>query len=105
MAREQRTVEAMIDLYCREQHATEAALCTECAALRDYARQRLARCPFQENKTTCARCPVHCYKRQMRDQIREVMRYSGPRMLTRHPILALMHLVDGRRKPADLPRK
>ena len=36
---------------------------------------------------------VHCYQPQMREQIRQVMRYSGPRMLLYHPVLAIWHLV------------
>jgi len=98
MAREARTVNAMIELYCREAHGSAAGLCPGCAALRDYAWQRLKKCPFQEGKTTCARCPVHCYRPQMREQIRAVMRHAGPRMLLRHPVLAALHLADGLRK-------
>jgi len=70
MNREAQTVEAMIGVYCRGQHGTDGELCPECAALRNYARQRLQRCPFQEGKTTCAKCPVHCYKPDMRARIR-----------------------------------
>jgi hypothetical protein len=97
MAREQKTVEAMIELYCHRQHSTTAGLCPDCQELRSYTRQRLQRCPFQEGKTTCAKCPVHCYKPQMREQIRAVMRYAGPRMLYRHPIMTLQHMIDGTR--------
>jgi hypothetical protein len=101
MERERTTVEAMIGLYCHEQHGTASGLCRECEALQDYARLRLQKCPYQEGKTTCARCPVHCYKPDMRERIRAVMRYAGPRMLHRHPILALQHMVDGlRREPS-----
>ena len=98
MAREQRTVEAMIEIYCHGQHGTGDGLCAECQTLRYYAHQRLSRCPFQEGKTTCAKCPIHCYKAEMRQEIRAVMRYAGPRMLYRHPILALQHMLDGLRK-------
>ncbi len=98
MRRERRTIEAMIRLYCRHHHGGGRNLCPACAELLDYAFQRLDRCPFQEGKTTCAKCPVHCYKPSMREKVREVMRYSGPRMLWRHPVLALFHLLDGRRK-------
>jgi len=98
MEREAQTVEAMIGLYCRGVHGNAADLCAVCAELRDYARQCLQECPFQADKTTCARCPIHCYKPQMREQIRAVMRYAGPRMLLRHPILAVRHLADGLRK-------
>jgi predicted amidophosphoribosyltransferase len=98
MDRESRTVEAMIAIYCRGHHGTRLQLCSECDELLAYARERLNKCPFQEGKTTCAQCPVHCYKPAMRDRIRAVMRYAGPRMLARHPILTLFHFIDGRRK-------
>jgi hypothetical protein len=104
MKRERRTVEAMLDIYCRGQHGVGHGLCEECETLRDYARQRLHRCPFQAGKTTCAKCPLHCYKPEMRAQIRAVMRYAGPRMLYRHPIMALQHLLDGIRKEPVQPR-
>ncbi len=105
MVREKRTVEAMIGLYCRGQHGAAHDLCAECAVLADYARLRLQKCPFQAGKTTCARCPVHCYRPEKRQQIRAVMRYAGPRMLLRHPVLALLHLLDGLRKSPLLPEK
>ena len=100
--REHHTVAAMIRLYCRDQHGS-GELCAECQRLLSYADARLARCPFGESKTTCAQCPVHCYQPQMREKIRSVMRYAGPRMLRHHPAMALRHLVDGLRKtPARL---
>jgi predicted amidophosphoribosyltransferase len=95
---EKRTVEAMIRLHCRDQHGGRDELCADCADLLEYAWVRLDRCPFQEGKTTCAKCPVHCYKPDMREKVRTVMRYAGPRMLLRHPMLALLHLVHGRRQ-------
>ncbi len=98
LTREARTIEAMIYLYCRDRHETRVGLCPECQELLDYARQRLDKCPFGEGKTTCANCRVHCYKPAMRERVRLVMRYAGPRMLVRHPALTLRHLLDGLRK-------
>lgn len=98
MKRESKTIEAMIRIYCRDHHVDGRDLCTDCDELLDYARFRLDKCPFQEDKTTCANCPIHCYKPDMRKKVRAVMRYSGPRMLLRHPILTLFHFLDGRRK-------
>jgi len=49
---------------------------------------------YQERKPTCALCPIHCYKPAMREQIRDVMRYAGPRMLRHHPILSIRHLLE-----------
>ena len=106
LTRESKTVEAMIGLYCRGKHDNGPALCEECETLRDYARQRLEKCPFQEGKTTCAKCPIHCYKPDMRAQIRAVMRYAGPRMLYRHPVLTLRHMIDGlRSEPFHAPAR
>ncbi len=103
--RENKTVQAMIHIYCRGQHGAGDELCPECSELLDYTRERLARCPFQEGKTTCANCAIHCYKHDMRERIRVVMRYAGPRMLYRHPILALLHLLDGLRKEPVRPER
>src|SRR5512146_751290 len=97
LVRESKTIEAMIHLYCRHQHGSRgpdhlSGLCPECRELVEYANGRLARCPFQENKPTCAKCAIHCYKPELRQRIKEVMRYAGPRMLYHHPILAIVHL-------------
>jgi predicted amidophosphoribosyltransferase len=85
----------MIRLYCRGQHGHREGLCPACGELLAYAEARLDACPYGEAKTTCARCPVHCYKPEMRERIRAVMRYAGPRMLWHHPLLAVLHLLDG----------
>ena len=105
MERERKTVELMIALYCRELHHNKEQLCDECRQLAEYARLRLTNCPFQENKTTCGNCPIHCYKPGMREMVREVMRYAGPRMVWHHPWLAVGHMIDGRRKKPGLRKK
>lgn len=86
----------MIGIYCRAHHGTGGELCAACEELLNYAVCRLDRCPFGADKTTCARCPIHCYKPAMRERVRSVMRYAGPRMMFRHPILALRHLLDSK---------
>ncbi len=103
--RERKTIKAMIGIYCREQHAPARGLCPECAALSAYADQRLDNCPFGDDKPTCAKCPIHCYKPAAREQIRTVMRYAGPRMLFRRPVLAIFHLLEGRKEPPVHPRR
>jgi len=104
IGRERKTLEALISLYCRGVHRNRGALCGECRELLVYGTRRLAQCPFGAGKPTCARCPVHCYQLHKRDQIRRVMRYAGPRLSYRHPILALSHWLDGFRTVED-PRK
>ncbi len=93
--REKRTIRAMIDIYCRSgNHERTSELCCECRQLLEYAYKRLEKCPFNENKPACGKCPVHCYRPAMREQVRKVMRYSGPRMIFHHPFLAVLHLLD-----------
>ncbi len=101
LRREWRTLEAMIAITCRDLHdGRRGALCAECSELRDYAALRLARCPFGADKPTCANCKIHCYRPQPRERVRQVMRHAGPRMLLRHPVLALLHLLVDERRPA-----
>jgi hypothetical protein len=98
--REKKTIDFMIRLSCRNQHKHEKGICSDCRELLDYSMKRLDRCQFQEKKPTCANCKVHCYKPSMREKIKQVMRYAGPRMTYCHPVLALMHFIDGFRKEA-----
>lgn len=103
--REFRTIVAMLHMYCRAHHAPRGtALCHECTELHDYAQRRLERCIFGEAKPTCAKCTVHCYKAVMRERVRTVMAWAGPRMLWRHPILAIRHMNDSRRPAPALQR-
>jgi len=105
-ARELKTIEAMVRLYCRgHDHSGGPPLCTDCAALLDYAARRLERCVFGDAKPTCTNCTVHCYSADMREQIRIVMQWAGPRMALRHPILSIFHMFDGRRPAPMLPVK
>jgi hypothetical protein len=98
LAREWQTIAAMIHCYCSGRHATGKTLCAECQELLDYAGVRLDRCRFGSEKPVCVKCPVHCYQRARREQVRMVMRYAGPRMLWQHPILSLRHWLDARRR-------
>ena len=96
--REWRTIAAMIACYCQDHHSAVDSLCLECQGLLDYAGVRLERCRFGLEKPVCVKCPVHCYQRARREQVKAVMRYAGPRMLWRHPVLSLRHWLDGFRK-------
>lgn len=106
--REKAMLAAMVQIYCRGHHIgchpfgrrpkgwhDRDRLCTECRNLLEYGNERLDRCPYASVKGPCAQCDIHCYKPEMRDRVRDVMRYAGPRMLSRHPILAVGHMIDG----------
>ncbi len=95
--KEKEVVGLMIRLYCKGNHHTKE-LCPECEELLRYADARVDHCPFMETKTFCSNCKVHCYKPQMRERIREVMRYAGPRMIFHHPVMALRHVTESRKE-------
>lgn len=125
--REQKIVSQMIALYCKGNHSAHRSvslrergdemqqvpegaalrerdsgerrdLCPECAELEAYTHARSERCPFMEEKTFCSNCTVHCYRPEMRERIRTVMRYAGPRMLFHHPVMAIRHMIDSQRE-------
>ncbi len=105
LRRERRTLEAMLRIYCgaHDHQTPENRLCGGCADLRDYAAARLRHCPYGDEKPTCASCPIHCYRPDRRERVKEVMRFSGPRMLLFHPVLAVRHLRDERRRAPARP--
>ena len=106
ITREKKTIEAMVHIYCKKHHETKAdMLCSGCTEFLEYGKMRLDKCPFQEKKSTCGKCLIHCYKPDMKEKVKVIMRYSGPRMLLHHPGLAMHHVVDGFRKPKKLEKK
>lgn len=125
--REQEIVSQMIALYCKGNHSAHCSaplreqgdemrqvpegaalwerdsgerrnLCPECAELEAYAHARSERCPFMGEKTFCSNCTVHCYRPEMRERIRTVMRYAGPRMLFHQPVMAIRHMIESQRE-------
>jgi hypothetical protein len=99
--REKATIAVMIQIYCHDHHQTTRQCCAECLELLDYAHRRLDTCPFQQKKPACNKCTVHCYSTRMKQRVKQLMRYSGPRMLLRSPYLAILHMLDLLR---DVPR-
>lgn len=99
------TMCAMAEIYCHKHHQIRLqktpdhqcsaipSLCPDCVEILEYAEKRLDRCPYGQHKPTCNKCPVHCYKPHMKQKVREIMIYSGPRMLIPHPIMAIKHLL------------
>lgn len=101
--KEIRVVTLMIKKYCKGNHKTcKGELCTECTELLNYVEFRRSKCPFGDNKPFCSNCRIHCYKPEMREKIRQVMRYSGPRIVLDHPILATRHLIESKQEKKKL---
>lgn len=94
---EKNTVSKMIKIYCQAKHSGKE-LCEECRNLEIYACERLQKCYFGNEKPTCRRCPKHCYKKDMKNRIQQVMRFAGPRMIYRYPMVAIRHIFSEIRK-------
>lgn len=92
IALEKKTVGYMTLLYCRKKHKTRGDLCAPCLELLSYAELRLSKCPYKDAKPFCSACAIHCYKPDMRQRMKDVMRFAGPRLILRHPVLAFRHL-------------
>jgi hypothetical protein len=94
----------MVEMFCRHHHGPPK-LCGECRRLLEYALRRLDLCPYGDEKPSCTNCPIHCYKSNPRERMRDVMRFAGPRMIWSHPYLAIRHLLDERMETPELLRK
>lgn len=106
LLREFETISAMVKIYCKAHHTdAEQHPCEECASFIEYAHVRLDRCPYGQDKPTCNKCPVHCYKPHMKTKAREIMIFAGPRMLLPHPIMAIRHLMSERKDAPGKPPK
>jgi hypothetical protein len=95
-------------VYCREKHDSKKTViytdepelqqlplgkypvCDECAQFLLYAFERRLRCPLEE-KPVCKHCPVHCYKTEYREKVREIMRFSGQHLIKRGRFDLLWH--------------
>lgn len=80
----------MIRLYARHKLG-QGELSGDMLRLEEYAHRRLDCCKFGEAKKACKKCPVHCYSPAMREAVRRVMRWAGPRMLFYSPMAAIRH--------------
>lgn len=74
--RDKRILKLMVRLYCRKNHGINKELCPECRELLNYAYLQLEKCKFGGDKPACNKCPVHCYRKDMREKVRQVMKYS-----------------------------
>ena len=65
-------------------------LCGDCAALVNYAMDKRRKCPL-DPKPSCKHCPIHCYGKAYRTKMREVMAFSGKRLILRGRLDLLWH--------------
>ena len=90
--KEKETIRKMVEIFCWKKHGSNRGeLCPDCELLLNYAFKRLELCPFGDEKPTCKKCPIHCYRPDMREKVKQVMKFSGPRLLIYDPIGWLLH--------------
>ena len=94
-----KTLVEFIALYCAHKHpdserqlvvnkqhditaiaGSPVLLCDPCSKLLLHSFVKRSNCPM-EPKPACKHCPDHCYHPDYRARIREVMRYSGRKMV------------------------
>lgn len=107
-ARDIKVLSHFVTIYCREKHTDieksrlhvkdeallevikdkDLLLCPDCQKLLSHGMAKLLLCT-QDPKPMCKKCQVHCYAPGYRENIREVMKFSGL-YLVRHGRLDLM---------------
>ena len=94
IVREKKMVEAMVKIYCNDNHRTKNLICEKCTDLGDYSKGRLDNCRYQENKPVFGRCGLKCYNAKSREEAEKMFTYAGPRMFLKHPFLGIQHIFD-----------
>lgn len=98
LQKERKTMYHMINIYCKAHHGKNLNECSECKEFWEYANKRLDLCPYGEEKPNCKECPIHCYKPDKKEYAKEVMRFSGPKMSYKHPLLGIQYLRNAKKK-------
>ena len=82
-----------IEVYCKSKHhnlkrdiwkdslsGVKIELCNECIEIMNYSSNRLVLCPL-DPKPSCKNCKIHCYAPEQRKKIKEIMRFSGIKLI------------------------
>lgn len=92
LERDYKTIKVMVERYCKLEHGSKNnELCEVCTDTLAYSEERLAKCKFGEEKPACAKCSVHCYRKDEKLKMIDIMRKTRVWMLLRHPILTFYH--------------
>jgi len=102
--KDKKTLEFMISLYCEKKHKLGLENCPSCKDLYDYSIKRLENCRYGEEKTSCKKCKTHCYIPDKREKIREVMRFSGPRIMLYRPHQYIRYILNSNGSKAKSTR-
>ena len=91
--REKKVISEMVKLYCRKNHK-KRELCDECKDVLNYSLNRIDNCKYMDTKTFCSNCKKPFYSPKMKEKIKQIMKFSGPRILFHHPLLVISHMLS-----------
>ena len=91
--REKKVISEMVKLYCRKNHK-KRELCDECRDVLNYSLNRIDNCKYMYTKTFCSNCKKPCYSPKMKEKIKQIMKFSVPRILFHHPLLVIYHIIS-----------
>lgn len=99
-----RVLGKFVEVYCSGKHRAaeqapvalpagigERSLCPECASFLEYAVTKRLKCPLEADKPICKHCRIHCYDRQHREKVREIMSYAGRKLVMKGRLDYLWH--------------
>lgn len=99
-----RLIGTFVEVYCAGRHGSSERslfclpagvggrrLCSECAEFMAYAVARRMKCPLEAGKPSCKHCRVHCYTKANLAKVKEIMAYSGKKLLLRGRLDYLWH--------------
>lgn len=89
-----RLIGKFVEVYCAGRHGAverapfllpeglgERRVCSECTAFMEYAVTKRIKCPLEAEKPSCKHCRIHCYGKAQREKVREIMSYSGRKLM------------------------
>lgn len=99
-----RLIGKFVEVYCFGKHpgaartpfvlaagVGERSLCPECAAFLAYATARRLKCPLEAEKPSCKHCRTHCYAKPQLAKVKEIMAYSGRKLMLRGRLDYIWH--------------
>lgn len=91
-----RLIGKFVEVYCSGKHEMverntfmlpaglgQRMVCSECATFMEYAVSKRLKCPLEAEKPSCKHCRIHCYGKEQREKVRQIMAYSGRRLMMR----------------------
>ncbi len=99
-----RLIGKFVEVYCAGKHMGvekhpfllpealgKRQMCAECAGFMTYAVARRLKCPLEAEKPSCKHCRIHCYAAPQLAKVKEIMAYSGRKLMMRGRLDYIWH--------------